>query len=127
MLCSPAGEQVTVLPHKEDYEVTQERLSETERKLVREIFEDLINSGKIHSSIALGALTLEKDEVLHALLKRAAGGDKADVGRLFGLYLYNAFMENKEKWIFKVSDSRLDNGGYTYWREGYKAPKVVNW
>jgi hypothetical protein len=122
MLYSLAGQQETVLPHKDDFDASQKNLSNTEKQLVREIFENLIDSDKSHNSAILGAKALKDDEVLKVLLKKAAGGDKERIGILFGLYLYNAFIEHKAKWIFKRSSRRNGPGGYTYWRDGYNEP-----
>lgn len=124
MLFNPAGQQETVIPYKEDYGKSQVRLTETERKLVREIYEKLIDSGSIHNSMILGAKALKADEVLKALLKRAAGGKKDDIGTLFGRYLYIAFMEHKEKWIFKRNSKATGPGGLTYWRDDHTEAKA---
>ena len=127
MLFSVGGQQEIELPHKDDYDQSQNNLTDDEKVQLAEIFKGLIDSGKIHSSMALGALSLEKDATLKALLLKVANGNKAEIGRYFGLYLYNAIKLHKEKWFFKRSSGRLDTGGYTYWRENYRPPKPVNW
>jgi hypothetical protein len=52
MLLSLAGQQETIVPHKGDFDARQKNLSDTEKKLLREIFGNLIETDKSHNSLS---------------------------------------------------------------------------
>ena len=117
MLKTPDGKPVTTLPHKEEYDAAMACLQPDEQTKLKNWLVKIIKENTYHNSYALGSKYLNDPEIQTLFLK-SANGNKAEVGKRFGLFLYDAFMRLEDEWIVQVhsSQGRLDGSGYDYYK-----------
>ncbi len=100
------------MPHRKDYDMWLSRLAPAERNAVFTFIENLIRTGRIHTSSWMPGPDWT-DTPLQVIYEKATRESEQQAGWCFGLMLMEAMIQRPEQWYCK-KDPEVSEGTI-YW------------
>jgi len=100
------------MPHRKDYDMWLSRLAPAERNAVFTFIENLIRTGRIHTSSWMPGPDWT-DTPLQVIYEKATRESEQQAGWCFGLMLMEAMIQRPEQWYCKKDPEVAE--GTIYW------------
>ncbi len=116
MLYNLNGEEMTYMPHQEEYDLRRANLSDEDYYRVVDAINDYIDNsnGVFASSFIPGA---DWTDTPYQPLYLACNQSKEQSAMFFGQIVWQVVMDRDDEWLFKPPDMDADGiQGTTYWR-----------